>query len=82
MQNQEFDKLLVGEKANWAKAFQPSAPNLPKEEIIQQIKEQETEIPEEKRAEIQTFINLLIGLKVKEREIRRRVKARFNITVV
>lgn len=82
MQNQEFDKLLVGDKAKWTEEFQPSSPNLPKEGLVQQIKEQETEIPAEKHAEIQTFIQLLIGLKVKEREIRRRVKARFNITVV
>jgi len=82
MQSQEFDKLLAGDPAKWAESFQPSSDNLPKVDVRKEIAMHQTEIPEDKQVEINDFILLLMKLNVKEREIYRRVKKRFNISVV
>lgn len=82
MQSQEFDKLIQGDAAKWATALStPVDQEIQKSELKELIQENEVDIPEDKLSEIHAFINLLVGLKVKEHEIRRRVKSRFNITV-
>ena len=83
MQEREFDKLIDGDPAvRWLSALSPEQAKLPKIELKSEIELKQTDVPAGIKGEINDFISLLWGLNVKDREIRRRIKARFNIAVV
>ena len=87
MQSNEFDKLMDGQEAKWLEDLNANKLDMKSltpinEQIEKMVEEQQTTMPEEATDEIQDFITMLRGLKVKEAEIRRRVKIKFNIKVV
>ena len=87
MQSNEFDKLMDGQDAKWLEDLNANKLDMKSltpinEQIEKMVEEQQTTMPEEATDEIQNFITMLRGLKVKEAEIRRRVKIKFNIKVV
>ena len=87
MQSNEFDKLMDGQEAKWLEDLNANKLDMKSltpinEQIEKMVEEQQTTMPEEATDEIQDFITMLRGLKVKENEIRRRVKIKFNIKVV
>jgi len=86
MQEKQFDALMNGEKANWLQGLTPEKLDMESETPINEqidklIEEGQTQVPEDINEEIQTFITMLRGIKVKDKEIRRRVKFKFNIQV-
>lgn len=90
MQGKQFDELMDGKEAKWllgglkteeVDTIDMESETPINEQIDKIIEEGHTKIPEDINEEIQSFIQMLRGLKVKDKEIRRRVKFKFNIQV-
>ena len=82
MQEPEFDKLMDGKPAKWADMSNFQKLNGMVSEISnREIQENETEIPKGKANEIRLFVKKLRASKKSERNIRRAVMRKFNISV-
>lgn len=81
MHSEEFDKLIKGEPAKWL-PIRETVGLKTKEQLIEEINKNQVNVPKETQNEVHEFILKLMKLKVKKLEIRRRVKERFNISLV
>lgn len=89
MQQQEFNKMMLGKDAQWADLFKnPEVKQRLEMEIMnkgearQIIADAQEPIPTHTRQEIDRFINAERKKGIKERSIRRAVKRKWNINVI
>lgn len=83
MQSKEFDKLIEGGPANWAQMENLSnLKKLTKEQAKEEIKKNETPIPDNIRNDINRFISEQRQKGIRERTIRRMVQRKWNIKVI